>query len=287
MTNDLESILHVSQKLRSLPESLYKDRHDNVCQHPYGLFIRSLSKILDRMVSLVYSIESNRLIGGAFKDFKPVADATESLLFAMESYRDNLTTIIWSISLKSEKNKKKISDDLRNQFEELVSRPLNQVKHHGCTIQSKSCFNSQYSIVGYFICGVRDDGVMGTSAQAHGNSGIGWSFNVALRRLLGIIIRTAKIIDAELPADQRSALPSWGEDEYQNLSVICGWIESQPRYCFPNEYPLPIPDVTADGSVGIVNVGTIKKLRDVTKIRPITWSVSYTGDGVNRKFSIF
>lgn len=206
----------------------------------------------------------------------------------MESHRDNLRTILEIAAAgQPDKMRKKGIRELDQHFEELVSRPLNQIKHHANTIQSKSCFNAQIVVYGYYICGLRDDGNMGPSKRAHGETGTGWSFTATLRRLFALLIRTSKLLENELRLPNLDGTSqSWGTTELEHLNAICDWLTNSPPLCFQNETQLCLPDVGIKDGRPYVTLTTIKRLRNADKIRPITWSVGFTGNGINRSFVV-
>jgi hypothetical protein len=212
--------------------------------------------------------------------------ALESLFAAIESYADNLKTIIAAaapnLPKRAATKAARLVDDI---FEDLVGRPYNRVKHHGEILQMRCCFDSEIAIYGYYVAGPREDGVISYSRRAHGTTGNGWSFSVTFRHLLGQMIRAAHSVERHLPTCTKPELADWSEEEAAALVDIVAWICRCPPLCFPNEASLPTPDVGLRDNLPYVQLNTLKRLRNVATRPKLTWNVQYTGDGKSTQFS--
>src|SRR6185437_13036055 len=132
--SDLDIPIALERQLRALPEVPYQNRHGHPCQHPASLFAQSLAKVFRSIRAVTDSISLDATLEANLRDWRRTADAIEAMLTALASHKDNLNTILHIIcGPDGAANARKAARQLDEMFEELVTRPLNQVKHHAHT----------------------------------------------------------------------------------------------------------------------------------------------------------
>lgn len=282
--SDLTDLLRLKAQLMARPEGGYMDRHGNPCRHPAGLYSQSLDKLITRMHDLTKVVPTDPPPGAATQ-WQPALSAVESVLVAVDSHADDLKAILAAtrVARKTTMQAGRQIDDL---FEELVGRPIGRVRPHGERFETFYALSTTFVVYGYYVAGVRADGVVAPSERAHGSSGTHWSYAVSVRRLLGQVILAARIVHQHVRGPKSVPGSTWSEHERANLRAIAGWVQACPPYCFPNEQNMRIPSVGLSDGEPYVRLKTLNRLRSVTTQPGVRWSRSFSGDGVSKKFSV-
>jgi hypothetical protein len=284
--SDLTDILQLQAHLMARPEGAYRDRNGQPCRHPGGLYSQSLGKVLSCMRKLTDTIQPDVQPDVRSKEGRPATmSALEALFLAIDSHADDLKTILVSTTTLSSKKLARTCHLIDEIVEELAGRPINRVKHHGEKLEACFCFNQQFAVYGYFIAGVRKDGVIAPSEHAHGSSGKQWSVAVTLRRLLGQLVQVARVIQPHVRSTLALPLPTWADPHRSDLRSIAAWLQRCAPYCFPNEVNVLVPDVGLRGDEPYLRFDTLKRLRNALT-QGVTWSRSFTADGVSRQFAV-
>lgn len=235
---------------------------------------------VSRIVPLV------RLREGTTLDKRPFVVALQTLLQAMDSHADDLKSIMSIVcSHMPIKSLKAATRTIDQHLEELVGRPLNQVRHHGASIELKYCSTSTFTVYGYCITSANESGVIAPSARAHGSSGSGWTFAVTVRRLLAQLVGVASQVERCLEPSSPRNVASFGEKEHNALMSVASWLESSPQYGFEREIASRVPAVSVRSGVPHLRLQTVKRLKALESLRPARWGVTHTGDGKSRSFS--
>lgn len=227
--SDLDDVLRLKAQLALLPDGPYQDSHGHPSRHPAGIYATSMGKVLQRMCALTDAVRVEMRPEAIRQGWPEAITALESLFAAIDSHVHDLSTIIGIVATDPRSRKAKqairIIDDI---FEELVGRPYNQVRHHGQTLEVRSCSNADLALYGYFVSGPRADGVIAASRDAHGTTGSHWSFPVSVRRLIGMLIRAAQIVNGCLPELAKAPLPEWDYRDAEALRAIFDWVHRSP-----------------------------------------------------------
>jgi hypothetical protein len=70
-----------------------------------------------------------------------------------------------------------------------------------------------------------------------------------------------------------------------DLHSTAAWLQRCAPYCFPNEVALIVPDVGLRGDEPYLRLDTLKRLRNALT-QGVTWSRTFTADGVSRQFAV-
>jgi hypothetical protein len=285
--SDLTDLLQLKAQLLALPEIPYVDRMGKPCRHPGGLYSRSLSNVLGRMRALTDTILAEAHPNALRQSWPATMGALQALFQAIDSYVDDLKTVVGAAapSLPA-KTRTQVCRQIDDVFEELVGRPLNRVRHNGETLESCHCHNPHFAVYGYFVSGARGDGVIAPSELAHGSSGTHWSFAVTVRRLLGQLVQAARMVYRRVRGTVLVAPSTWSEQERSDLRSIAAWLQHCAPYCFPNEAKVRVPHVELRGDEMYLRLDTLKKPRSAHSQPGVTWTRSFTGDGVSRQFAV-
>ena len=285
--SDLDTLFALERQLRALPEVPYRNRHGHPCQHPASLFSQSLAKVFHSMRAVTDSIPLDNPLEVNLRDWRRTADAIEVMLTALASHKDNLNTILHIVSGQDgATNMRKTARLLDDMFEELVTRPLNQVKHHAHTIQAR-CAASRHSIVyGYFICGMREDGAMGASPRAHGKAGSGWSVGSTIRHVIGVLISSAVLLRTTRCLPPLEATPTLPEQNVSDVRAIITWLQAAPLFCFPNEKENGVPYLALESEHPIVRLKSLHRLKRIPRNGTFRFTVTWTVDSVTKSFSV-
>jgi hypothetical protein len=283
--SDLTHILKLRGHLLALPEGSYVDRHGEPSRHPGGLYSHSVSKVLVRMRELVDTFSPQAHPAVLRQSWPSVMSALEALLVAVDSHGDDIKTILAVATKLPDKTLAKVSRQTDEVLKELAAHPINRVRHHGEKFEACYCVNSQFALYGYYVSAPRPDGVIAPSTRAHGSSGTHWSFPVSLRRLLGQLVRVARIVCPHMRGTLAIAPSTWTAQERSDLRSVATWVYRCPPYCFPNQVDVRVPDLGLSDEL-YLRLDTIKKLRSVHTQPGVVWTRTFSGDGVSRQFAV-
>lgn len=285
--SDLDTLFALERQLRTLPEVPYRDRHGHPCQHPASLFAQSLAKVFYSLRVVTDSISLDATLETNLRDWRRTAGAIEVMLTAFASHKDNLNTILHIVSAPDGVvTARRLARQLDEMFEELVARPLNQVKHHAHTIQARCAASQQTIVYGYFMCGVREEGAMGASPRAHGKTGSGWSLGSTIRHLFGVLIRSASLVGSAKHLPLPEAAPTVLEQTLSDVRAIITWVQAGPSFCFPNENESGIPYVTLESQRPIVRLKSLHRLKRIPRNGTFRFTVTWTVDSVTKSFNV-
>lgn len=285
--SDLDTLFALERQLRALPEVPYRDRHGHPCQHPASLFAQSVAKVFYSLRAVTDSISREATLEANLRDWHRTADAIEVMLAAFASHKDNLNTILHiACTPDAVVILRRLARQLDEMFEELITRPLNQVKHHAHTIQARCASSQQVVIYGYFMCALREDGAMGTSPRAHGKTGSGWSLDSTIRRLFGVLIRSASLVrsaNALPPPEEALNVP---EQTLSDVRAIITWVQAGSSFCFPNESESCVPYVALESQQPIVRLTSLHRLKRIPRNGTFRFTVTWTVDSVTKSFNV-